>query len=163
MGEDYIMEYSKVLIAFYSRTGITKKAALKINELYGFDLEEIVDKKARGGALNYILSGKDALQEKEADIKSIEKDVSTYDLVIICTPVWASNMAPAVRTYINKVKANIKNVAFVCTQASSGADKTLIKLEELIERKSKGDLFLLTKEVAKEEYEGKLKHFIDEL
>lgn len=154
------MKYNKVLIAFYSRTGITKKVALKMNQLYGFDLEEIVDKKERGGALNYILSGKDALQEKETDIRGIEKDVSSYDLVIICTPVWASNMAPAVRTYINKVKANIKDVAFVCTQASSGADKTFLKFEELTGKKSNGNLVLLTKNVNKEEYEEKLKQFI---
>lgn len=42
------MKSNKVLIAFYSRTGVTQKVALKINKLYGFDLEEIIDKKERG-------------------------------------------------------------------------------------------------------------------
>lgn len=157
------MKYNKVLISFYSRTSITKKVAKKLNDLYGFELEEIVDKKGRAGALNYILAGKDALQEKETDIEKIEKDASKYDLVIIGTPVWASNMAPAVRTYINKVKEKISNVAFICTEGASGADKTLSKLEELVRKESKGNLVLLTKEIAKDDYEEKLKQFIEKL
>lgn len=157
------MKYNKVLVLFYSRTGITKKAALKLNELYGFDIEEIVDKKNRAGALNYVLSGKDAIQEKETEIREMEKDASAYDLTIICTPVWASNMAPAVRTYINKFKSGIKDAAFICTEGASGAEKTFSKLEELAHKKSIGNLVLLSKEVSKGEYEEKLKQFIEKL
>lgn len=158
-----LMKYEKVLVVIYSRTGTTKKVALKLNQLYGFEVEEIIDKKTRIGALNYLLSAKEALKEKEATIKQPEKDVAEYDLVIIGTPVWASNMAPAVRTYINKVKAKINNVAFICTEGASGAQKTLVKLQSLIEKPSKGNLVLMTKDVTKDNYEKKLKEFIAKL
>ena len=151
---------TKRLVVFYSRTGTTKKIAQEISRALKADVEEIIDTKNRSGALGYILAGKDATQEKTAEIMPLERDARKYDLVIIGTPVWAWNMTPAVRAYLKQNKDKIKKAAFFCTEGGSGAEVTFKKMHEIIGKKPISTLELKTSEVTKNEYLQKLKEFL---
>ena len=135
----------KSLVVYYTRTGTTKKAAELIAEKLKADLEEIVDTKDRKGIKGWLLSGKDASTKAKTKIKDTKKDPSKYDLVIVGTPIWAGNIPPAIRTYLDKNR--IKKSAFFCTCGSSHGRAFSNMLELIIDTKLVGKLPLKTKEV----------------
>jgi len=113
-----------ILVVYYSRTGSTRKVADYITKQLGADMEAIIDMKKRSGVFGFVIGGMDALMRKETEISEIKKDPSKYELVIVGSPLWAGNMPPAIRTYLNKYKADIKSVAFFATSGglSQGKD-----------------------------------------
>ena len=122
---------SKILIVYYSRTGSTQKVCQELGKRLGCDLEEVVDQKNRKGIFGFVLGGFDALRNAHTKISTSGKDVEGYDLVILASPVWAGNVAPALRTYIEEHKHRIKKAAFICTSGSGDASGALSKLRQL--------------------------------
>lgn len=153
----------RILIVYYSRTGVTEKVALQLKERIKDDctVEKIIDKQNREGISGFIKAGHDALKGKMTKIEEIKNDVSQYDLVIIGTPIWAGNISSAVRTYINLNKNKFNKVAFFTTQASKREYKAFDTMKELCERKPKGLLRLTNSDIKNnDEYEEKIKKFI---
>lgn len=148
----------KILIAYYSLTGTTAKVAKKIQENLNCEIEEIEDLKDRSGALGYLKSCIDAIRKKPADIKTVEKDPSDYDLVIIGTPIWAGTMANPILTYIEQNKSNFNNVSFFCTCGGSGYEKTLANMENLSGKSPMNTLFM-TKNDLESSFDNKIDEF----
>ncbi len=121
----------KKLVVFYSRSGITKNVALQVAALIGAEVEQLHDMNKRSGIIGFLTGGRDAMQKKLTRIKPIKKEPHKYDLVVVGTPVWASNMAPAVRTFLHE---NIltKDVAFFCTAGGASVDNTLIEMRKAV-------------------------------
>lgn len=109
--------FKKALVVFYSRTNTTKIVAYEIAKHLNSDIEEIVDLKSRIGFFGYINAGSDAFKRKKTKIV-FNKDLSKYSLVVVGTPVWAGNITPAIRTYLEINKGKIKNCAFFLTYGS---------------------------------------------
>lgn len=148
------------LVVFYSRTGNTKKVAVKVSEIFKADVEELIDKKNRNGLIGLFLCLRDVTLKKLTKINSIKKDPNKYDLIIIGTPVWAGNMSPAVRTYLSEQKKKLKNVAFFCTMGGSGDERCFNNMEELIGKKPFAKLTLKSDEVKENKFVDKIKEFV---
>lgn len=159
----------KILITYYSRTGITKqlaeiiRAELETDHKHDVKVEEIIDLRSRKGPLGYIIGGKDASQRKETQIKDLKNDISKYDVVIIGTPVWAWTMTPAVRTFINKNKDKFKKIALFATQGGSGAKKAFKEIEDIIELRSISKIAVTSKDIKKDKTKSKVKDFVKTL
>jgi len=154
----------KTLVVYYTRTGTTKKVGEAIAKGLKADSEEIIDLKNRKGALGYFISGKDALQKKLTKIKPVKRDPKKYSRIIIGTPVWGSNMAPAIRTYLTHNKLDGKKVNFFCTAEGSGMVGAIARMEELVPKaKIGGNLAVFAKDVKSGKYKEKVKEFIDVL
>ncbi|MGM5482771.1 MAG: flavodoxin family protein [Nanobdellota archaeon] len=121
----------KVLVVWYSRTGITRKAGQAITKKLNADCEEIYDAVDRSGVSGSLKSGKDAIQKKTTSLKPLKKNPEDYDIVVIGTPVWAFTMCPAIRTYLKRFKGKIASAAFFCSMNSSGDKKTLQHMREI--------------------------------
>ncbi|VVB53075.1 Flavodoxin [uncultured archaeon] len=152
----------KALVAYYSRTGTTKKVAEAVAKELSADLDEIIDEKNRGGPLGYITGGRDAFLKKQTTIRT-QKNPADYDLVVVATPVWADLPTPAARTYIEQNKGKIRKNAFLITQGGNNQEKPLKELELIAEMKPAAFLALRTKEVADGEYSAKVKEFAGKL
>jgi flavodoxin len=137
----------KALIVFYSRTGITKKTAEAIAAAIPCEAEEIIDKTDRSGIKGWLLGGKHAWKSTLTEIGPMKSSISSYDLVIIGTPVWAFTMTPAVRTFIEQNKDKIRKVAFLTTEGGSGHEKTFKAMAEALGKQPVATLNLLEKEV----------------
>jgi len=151
----------KILVVYYSRTGLTKKVATLISTKLKADIDEIIDKKDRSGAKGYLLAGKDAMKESLTSITH-EKDSRDYDLIIIGGPVWAWTVTPAVRTYLdqNVDALKIKKVAFFATQGSSGADKKFIVMEKMLGVKPIATLTINGKDFKNNVFEHQVDDFV---
>ncbi len=152
----------KTLVVFYSRTGTTRKLAEKIAHEFNSDLEEIIDLTDRRGAIGWITSGRDAMKKKVTSIKDLSKDISKYDLVIVGSPVWAGSVTPAIRTFLNKYKDQIKKTAFFCTMSGENPSRIFIQMQELINIKPLDILALTTKEVVNKNYTNDLINILND-
>lgn len=153
----------KILIVFYSRTGLTRKIGEKIAAVSGATAEEIKDQIARGGVVGYLKCGREAFKEEAPAIDSPKNNPADYDLVIIGTPVWAATMASPVRTYLTMQKDKFKRVAFFATQGGEGANRTVEKMAEVCGLKPVASLVVLSREVVKDSYDSKIEQFFKEI
>ncbi|MBL7060719.1 MAG: hypothetical protein ISS13_02660 [Actinobacteria bacterium] len=153
----------KILVVFYSRSGRTKKVAEAISEILKCDKEEIFDIKSREGIVGFLSAGTDANLRRLTVIKEIKNNPSLYDLVIIGTPVWSSNISTPIRTYLSLHKEGFKNIAFFCTRLGSDAEKVFTDMKNLSQKTPLALLQLTSREVARDQYMQKVKEFINNL
>lgn len=151
----------KTLIVYYSRTQTTKRIAEIIQRELDCDIEEITDSNKYKGKLGFIKGGMNATMGRTSDINPVTKNPSDYDLVIIGTPVWSSNMVPPIHTYLLTYNDQIKNMASFCTCMGGGYDKALKKIAEVSGKTQLSTMFLTSKEIEKPE--EKIKTFINKI
>lgn len=155
------MDDIKMLVVFYSQTGSTREVAESISKSFNCDIEEIKEKENRKGIFKNIIEIKDAILGNEVDICDCERDPSEYDVVIIGTPVWASHITPAIRTYISKNKDKIKCTAFFNTHGTEKIkiSKVFKDFDKIIVKKPKALMGISNAEIKNGDYEKKIEIF----
>jgi flavodoxin len=136
----------KILVAYYSKTGTTERVAKDIAAKLNADVEKIVDKKSRSGILGWFIGGKDA-SKRTTEIGVPSKDAAKYDITVIGTPVWAWNMTPEVRTYIEQNKNKLKNVAFFTTSENTKPYEIIRYMQEASEKTAAAAIGFAIKEI----------------
>ncbi len=53
---------------------------------------------------------------KDAAIADMNIDFGAYDLVVVCTPVWAGKMSSPARSFLKKYGSSIRAVAYLITR-----------------------------------------------
>ena len=105
-------------------------------------------------------------------IKALEKDfteakelLDTCDAVIFAYPVWASSITPPIRSFVSENKDALggKEIGAVATYMGSGAQKSIKKLEKLLDVEIKPQLILTDLDEKKEENEQLAADFIRQL
>ena len=94
------MGASKTLVVFYSRSGTTRTVAQALSEALQCDLEEITEPKPRTGSLGYMRSLLEARLKRPSTITPKKHNVSSYDLVVVGTPVLAWSLSSPVRAHL---------------------------------------------------------------
>ena len=153
----------KILVAFYSRSGKTKKVAETVSEILKCDKEEIFDIKSREGIVGFLRAGTDGNLRRLTTIKEIKNNPSLYDLVIIGTPVWSSSVSTPIRTYLSLYQEDFKKVAFFCTRLGTDSKKVFDDMKSISQKTPLALLELTSREVARDQYIQKVKEFIKNL
>jgi len=152
----------KTLVAYYSRTGTTRKIAEEISRLLRCDVEPIVDKKNRAGIIGYLSAGRDASTKKLTEIEQAKFDPASYDLVIVGTPVWASTLSAPVRTYLTQHRERFNKMAFFCT-CGGGKGTAFEEMETVVGKKPLAVLELAKREISNGQCLQKTKDFAGSL
>lgn len=94
----------KTLILYYSYGGNTRKIAQMIQREMGGDLAEIETVKPYTGSYNEVVNqGQDEVRSGYMPaIKSLNLDLSSYDKVVLGSPVWWYTFAPAMNTFLHE-------------------------------------------------------------
>ena len=108
---------SKVLIIFYSLSGITKSIVEKIREKTGGDVFEIETVKTYPKEYSALIDeAKRELQKKDLPaLKGNPPDMSVYDLVLVGGPVWWYTVSTPVMSFLRLADFASKRVAAFCT------------------------------------------------
>jgi flavodoxin len=157
------MEDKKILIIYYSRTGKTKNAAEKLKEELNCDIEEIYDRTSRKGIFGFLKSGHDAMKGKLTAITGEIKDVSDYETIVICTPIWAGHVSSAIRTYIMLNKDKFKKVTFLSTGAGVNASAVFSDMQEICQLEPITKVLISAKDIKEEKMEKKLIEFASKI
>ena len=98
---------------------------------------------------------------RTSKINPITKNPSDYDLIIIGTPVWASNVATPIYTYLMEYNKEFKKIASFCTCMSSGYEKTLKNISLLTGKEQTSTMFLTAEDMGNPK--EKINNFINEI
>lgn len=158
----------KTLVVYYTRTGTTRRAALTVARCLNADIEEIQEKADRRGMLGWIKSGYQGAREKTPSILPGKSRPCKYDLVVICTPVWAGKMASPVRSWIqvSGLAGNKKKPARVACVSTSGGDSPGPVFENMqiaLGRKLDISLGIREKEICTVKVQEEIEQFVEYL
>lgn len=121
---------SKVLVAYFSASGVTAKLAKRLASAIGADLHEICpkvpyteadldwrDKKSRSSVEMNDKSFRPAVANKVADM-------AQYDVIFIAFPIWWYVAPTIVNTFLEQYDLSGKTVVPLATSGSSGMGNT---------------------------------------
>ncbi len=128
------MAAQKILVVFYSRSGTTRRAAEALATELKCDAEEINEVNSRAGFFGIVRSLIEAARQRPAQIAPAKHSPSSYDLIIIGTPVWAWSVSSPVRAYIIANEKSLPQVAFFCTLGNRGSESTFAQMQKLAGR-----------------------------
>lgn len=124
----------KILVAYFSASGVTAKAAWKLSEAMGADLHEIkpevlyssadlnwMDKKSRSSVEMNDPSSRPTIAEKLADMEK-------YDVVFVGFPIWWYVAPTIINTFLESYDFSGKTIIPFATSGGSGMGKTNEKL-----------------------------------
>jgi len=121
----------RVLIAYYSRSGITEGVAAGLAHASGADLEALTTTISRRGLTGYLLSGFEALAERDTSIRPPTHSPGEYDIVLLGSPIWGAALSSPVRTYLNRYAAALPEVGFFVTCGGHGAERALGQMRQI--------------------------------
>ena len=116
---------NKILVAYFSCTGNTKKAALEVAEMLNADTFEIVPAKAyTSDDLDYNVENCRAhLEQKDGDarpeIKTKINNPAQYKTIVLAFPIWWGVEPRIIDTFVESYDLNGKTIIPVCTSGGS--------------------------------------------
>lgn len=121
----------KILVAYFSATGVTRKVAKEIALLAKADLVEIEPKKKYSEAdLDWRdISSRSTSEMKDATsrpefVKKLD-DIDSYDLVIIGFPIWWYLAPRIINSFLEAYDFKSKDIALFATSGGSNFGKTI--------------------------------------
>ena len=122
---------SKILVAYFSATGTTARAAEKLVEAVGGDLYPIAPAQSYTSA-DLDWNNKQSRSSVEMNnpkmrpaIKSKKENIGTYDVVFIGYPIWWYQMPMAMYSFFDKYDFDGKTIIPFSTHGGSGWSGTL--------------------------------------
>ena len=155
----------KTAIVYYSMHGNVRYVAEKVAKELGADLIELKPVKAYPdkGAMQFIWGGSAVTFKKKPDLEPYTFNASDYDLVIIGTPVWASNFTPPLRTFFEDNDLTGKKIAVIATSAGGDSSKCIQAVKEATKTDALAATLSLTdpKDRPSDDVEKKIGEFIE--
>ena len=121
----------KTIVVYYSMGGNTECAAGRIADALDADTLRIVPEKAYpdSGFKKFFWGGKSAVMAETPTLAPYDFDAAAYGRVILGFPIWASNIAPPIRSFIKENDLAGKRIAAFACESGSGAEKAFGKLK----------------------------------
>jgi flavodoxin len=133
--EAFQMTTPRTLVVFYSRSGTTRGVAQALAGTLRCDLEEIAEPRSRSGFFGYMRSLLEARRKLPSVIAPKKHDVSSYDLVVVGTPVWGWSLSSPVRAYLMATAGQLPEVAFFCTLGGKGSESAFAQMTAIAGKK----------------------------
>ena len=123
---------SKLLVAYFSKSGITRAAAEKIARVGDGTLFEIVTAKKypAGYAATVIVAKKEQIVRELPEIVSHVDDFESYDTIALGFPVWWFTCPRAILSFLSQYDFSGKKVLPFCTHGGSGPRKSAADIRD---------------------------------
>ena len=109
----------KAAVVYYSRYGHTATVAEALARELGAETRRIEETKQRG----FLGMGWGAVTNARFEIKPMDLDLSGYDTIVLCTPIWAGKPACPARTFLHDARLDGKKVHLLITTGGGEIDK----------------------------------------
>lgn len=126
---------SKILVSYFSASGVTKGVAENIAEIVDGDLFEIEPvKKYTNADLNWMDKNSRSTVEMNdksfrPPVKNKVENLSDYDKIIIGFPVWWYTAPTIINTFIEENDLTGKEIYVFCTSGGSGVEDSFNDLK----------------------------------
>lgn len=121
----------KKIFIYYSLSGNGEVVAQEMAKK-GYDLRKVETKKGLPKVFFFAMmsGGFQAAINKKAKLKDFDNDISSYDEVVIGSPIWNARFAPAVNTALSLLDLKDKKVSFVFYSGSGEGKKALKRIQK---------------------------------
>lgn len=127
---------SKVLVSYFSASGVTKRKAESLAREVNGDLFEIIPKQIYTSEdLNWNdANSRSSIEIKDKnfrpEIEDITIDLNKYDIIYIGFPIWWGIAPNVVKTFMDKIDSSNKKVIIFCTSGGSSLQPATLDLQE---------------------------------
>ena len=111
---------SKLLVVFFSRMGYVKKQAYEAANRTGAEVYEIKAAQRTEGTAGFWWCGRFAMHRWAMPIEPVELDLTSYDHVTVCTPIWVFSLAPPVREFCRQAAGKVKEADYILVHHTKG-------------------------------------------
>jgi len=127
---------NKVLVSFYSASGVTKRKATELAKEVNGDLYEIIPKQIYNEEdLNWRNeSSRSSIEIKNKncrpEIEDIKIDTNLYDTIYVGYPIWWGIAPNVVKTFLDKIDLSNKKIITFCTSGGSSLEPSTEDLQK---------------------------------
>jgi hypothetical protein len=123
----------KRLVVYFSRLGYTCKAAFEEAERSGAQLYEIRATERTEGTLGFWWCGRFGMHRWEMPIEPFPLDLSAYEHVTICTPVWVFAVCAPVRAFCKAARGKVREADYILLHFQNFSYRSVVKeLDDLL-------------------------------
>lgn len=103
----------KKLVVYFSRMGYVKTKALEEADRTGAELYEVKATEPTEGTKGFWWCGRYGMHRWDMPIEPIGIDLSKYDCVTICSPIWVFHLAAPMRAFCRQASGKIKEAEYI--------------------------------------------------
>ena len=108
------------LVVYFSRMGYVRKLAREAAGRTGAQLYEIRAAARTGGTAGFWWCGRFAMHRWAMPIQPVTLDLTAYDHVTICTPIWVFSLASPVRAFCRQAAGQIREADYILVHHTGG-------------------------------------------
>ena len=128
---------SKILVAYFSASGVTAKVAERVANAAGAEIFEIVPEepyteKDIKWTNPLARCNKEKIGKKDVPISTKIENIDEYDVIFVGFPIWYFGAPNIIATFLKDYDFTGKKVALFATSGGSDIGKTIEKLKPLI-------------------------------
>lgn len=114
------VEHPRRLVVYFSRMGYVKKLAYEIAEKTGAAVYEIRSTERTEGTLGFWWCGRFGIHRWDMPIRPIDVDLSAFEHVTVCAPIWVFALAAPVRAFCRQAAGQIREADYLLVHHTSG-------------------------------------------
>ena len=103
----------KRLVVFLSRLGYVRKVAYEEANRSGAEVYEVKSTERTEGTIGFWWCGRYGMHQWEMPIEPVSVNLSDYEHVTICTPIWVFSVAAPMRSFCAQAAGRIKEVDYI--------------------------------------------------
>ena len=137
----------KILIAYYSKTGNTKRAAEEIAKMTGGTLHRIVPQKTYPDSYfaTVAVAKWESLKGEKPALADKVEGVGAYDKILVGFPIWWFGCPQLIKTFMESYDFDGKKVYPFCTHGGSGPKNSTRDIKAICPKADVKDCFDATK------------------
>ena len=129
----------KRLVVFFSRMGYVRKIAYEEANRSGAELYEVKSTERTEGTLGFWWCGRYGMHKWNMPIAPINVDLSAYDHMTICTPIWVFSVAATMRSFCAQAAGKIEEADYILVQhQNSTYESAANEMDQLLALKRTG-------------------------
>ncbi|HCT16511.1 MAG TPA: hypothetical protein DIW36_03770 [Ruminococcaceae bacterium] len=101
------------LVVYFSRMGYVKTKALEEADRTGAEIYEVKSTELTEGTKGFWWCGRYGMHRWEMPIEPITVDLSKFDHVTVCSPIWVFNLAAPMRSFCKQAHGKIKEADYI--------------------------------------------------
>ncbi len=137
----------KILIAYYSKTGNTKRAAEEIAKMTGGTLHRIVPQKTYPDSYfaTVAVAKWESLKGEKPALADKVEGIGAYDKILVGFPIWWFGCPQLIKTFMESYDFDGKKVYPFCTHGGSGPKNSTRDIKAICPGADVKDCFDATK------------------
>lgn len=104
---------NRELVVYFSRMGYTRRIAYECADASGAEIFELHTPEPTAGTRGFWWCGRFGMHHWPMNVELPQRELSTYDRVTICTPIWVFSVSAPVRGFCEAAAGQIKNSDYV--------------------------------------------------